>query len=388
MGADRSTVVRRGAQVALSAAVAALSVTAGCGDDGGEDGEDEETGLSRVEPGESVYGSTFVSPGIELSGELLVGADHSFVTANTRFDAADGHSIEIGNGTNAQDNVGMSAAAGSSTVGDETSLAHHAIVEDSEIGNDVFLGFIARVTDSTVEDGATILHAARVEGVTIPENALVGVGEVVTSQQQADALPETDRDTEEFKHAVLDVNAEFAEGYIEIYESEGESALTGIGPNPVTSFNPGQVTPEVEQGQLADSVRVVGDVRLGTGARIGERSAIRADEGIPITIGADARIGDRVTFHALEHTELTVGDDFSAGDDAVVHGPLEVGDGVTVGRAAVVFRAIVGDRVEIGDGAVIAGPGGDELTLEVPSGTVIPDGRVVTAPEDLENLSG
>jgi carbon dioxide concentrating mechanism protein CcmM len=156
----------------------------------------------------------------------------------------------------------------------------------------------------------------------------------------------------------------------------------------VTSFNPGQVTPEVEQGQLADSVRVVGDVRLGTGARIGERSAIRADEGIPITIGADARIGDRVTFHALEHTELTVGDDFSAGDDAVVHGPLEVGDGVTVGRAAVVFRAIVGDRVEIGDGAVIAGPGGDELTLEVPSGTVIPDGRVVTAPEDLENLSG
>ena len=282
----------------------------------------------------------------------------------------------------------MSAAAGSSTVGDETSLAHHAIVEDSEIGNDVFLGFLARVTDSIVEDGATILHAARVEGVTIPENALVGVGKVVTSQQQADALPKTDRDTKEFKRGVLDVNAEFAEGYIEIYESEDEDALTGIGPNPVTSFNGDQVTPEVEQGQLADSVRVVGDVRLGTGARIGERSAIRADEGAPITIGAAARVGDRVTFHALEHTELTVGDDFSAGDDTVVHGPLEVGDGVTVGCDAVVFRAIVGDGVEIGDGAVIAGPAGDDLTLEIPSGTAIPDGTVVTAPEDLENLSG
>jgi carbon dioxide concentrating mechanism protein CcmM len=338
-----------------------------------------------VEPGEAVYGTTFVSPGIELEGEMLVGEDHTFVAANTRFAAADGQSIELGNRTNAQDNVGVTAEAGRSAVGDETSLAHHAVIEDSEIGDGVFLGFLAHVTGSTLSDGATILHGARVEGVTIPENALVGVGEVVKTQEQADALPVTDRDTEEFKRGVLDVNAEFAEGYVEIYESEGEDALTGIGPNPATELNPDQVTPEVEEAELGESVRVVGDVRLGTGARIGDRSAIRADEGTPIEIGSGARIGDRVTFHALEHTKLSVGDDFSAGDDTVIHGPLEVGDGVTVGKGSLVFRVIVGDRVEIGDGALIAGPAGDELTLEVPDGAVIPDGAVVTGPEDLES---
>ena len=35
MGADRSTIMRRGALVALSATVAAASVAAGCGEDDG-----------------------------------------------------------------------------------------------------------------------------------------------------------------------------------------------------------------------------------------------------------------------------------------------------------------------------------------------------------------
>lgn len=343
---------------------------------------------TAVQPGRALYGTTFVSPGIEVHGEVLVGEDHTFVAANTRFSADQGQRVEIGDRSNAQDNAGVSASAGPSTVGDETSLAHHAVVEDSEIGNGVFLGFLARISNSTLSDGATILHGARVEGVSIPENALVDVGEVVTAQDQADRLPKTDRGTEEFKRGVLDVNAEFAEGYVEIYENDGEGALTGIGPNPATGSVPDQVTPQVGDAELGDSVRVVGDVRLGAGGRIGARSAIRADEGTPIEIGSGARIGERVTFHALQHSSLTIGDDFSAGDDSVVHGPLEVGDGVTVGNDSVVFGAVVGDRVEVGDGAVIAGPPGDELTLEIPAGTVIPGGAVVTAPEDLPAGSG
>jgi hypothetical protein len=37
---------------------------------------------------------------------------------------------------------------------------------------------------------------------------------------------------EEFKREVLDVNAAFAESYIELYEQEGYEALIGVGPNP------------------------------------------------------------------------------------------------------------------------------------------------------------
>jgi carbon dioxide concentrating mechanism protein CcmM len=45
-------------------------------------------------------------------------------------------------------------------------------------------------------------------------------------------------------------------------------------------------------------------------------------------------------------------------DDTVLHGPLEIGDRDFVGENAVVFRAKVGDEVQIGEGAVVAGPGG------------------------------
>jgi carbon dioxide concentrating mechanism protein CcmM len=369
--------------IGLSLLCFGFTLLAGCGDDGEGDG-----GLTAVEPDRAVYGSSYFSPLVELEGEVLVGQDGTFVTANTRFLAAPDQTIEIGNGTNVQDNVSVSALEDLAGIRDETSVAHHAFVEDSEIGDHVFLGFLAEVRDSRVEDGATILHGATVEGVTIPENALVGVGEVVTNQADADALPETDSGTAEFKEEVLDVNAEFAEGYIELYEEEGEGAVTGVGPNPVTSFNPETVEPEIEQGKLRKLVRVLGDVRLGTGAEIGDRSAIRADEGTPITIGANATIGARVTFHALEGTTLRVGDRFEIGDDAVVHGPLKVGDGVRVGDDAVLFRAIVGGGAEVGDGAVIAGPAGDELTLEIPPATVVPPGAVITDPEDVETLTG
>src|SRR5215213_1486887 len=46
--------------------------------------------------------------------------------------------------------------------------------------------------------------------------------------------------------------------------------------------------------------------RIGENSDAGERSAIRADEGVPIVIGEDANIGVRVTFHALKGTDLKV----------------------------------------------------------------------------------
>ena len=193
--------------------------------------------------------------------------------------------VEIGNETNAQDNILARALDGSSTIGNRTSLAHHAIVRDSDIGDFAFVGFNAEVVDSTVEDGAFILHGALVECATLPENKLVGVGEEITAQEQADTLPNAEAGTEAFREGVLDVNAEFAEGYIDLYENEGYEAVMGVGSNPVTSFNE-QTEPQVGEGaELQESVRIVGDSRLGPGAQLGQRTAIRADEEAPIIMG-------------------------------------------------------------------------------------------------------
>ena len=352
------------------------------GTTGGESGQ-----LTPVQPGNPVVGTSYVAPLTEIFGEVLIG-ERSFVASNTILRASPEQQVAIGNETNAQDNIIVRALESSSTIGDRTSLAHHAIIRDSEVGDFAFVGFNAEIINSTLENGAFVLHGASVENVTIPENRLVGPGEEITTQEQADALPEADTSTEEFREGVLDVNAEFAEGYIELYETEGYESVVGVtGPNPATSFNE-QAEPQVaEPFEIQEFVRIVGDVQIGPNAQIGQRTAIRADEGSPIVIGANADLDDRVTFHALEETDIRIGDDLTSADDVVFHGPLEMGNGISAEDRSVVFRTIVEDNVQIGEDVVIAGPAveeGEELSFTIPAGSVIPDGAIITDEESLQ----
>ena len=109
-----------------------------------------------------------------------------------------------------------------------------------------------------------------------------------------------------------------------------------------TEFNPVATEPQIGGGTvLAELVRIVGDVRLGEGSTVGQRSAIRADEGTPIVIGRRARIQSRVTFRALEQTSVSVGDNAQIGDGNVIHGPVTIGDNFTSEDDCVVFRATV-----------------------------------------------
>ena len=355
---------------------------------GGEPSTSRE-GLTRAEVGRSVYGdNTFISPLAELYGDVYVGQG-VFIAGNTVLRAAPNLRLDVGNQTNVQDNCVIRSFQESSAISNETSLAHHAIVRDSEIGEFVFIGFNAEIRHSRVGNGAFINHGARVENVELAENAYVDVGQVITTQEQADALPEAEHDTEEFRHEVLDVNAEFAEGYVELFKEEGYTGLVDIGSQPLTSFNPDPVRPQIgEDVTVGEFARVVGDVRIGNGSSVGQRAAIRADEGAPIVIGAGSDIRNRVTFHALKGTEIRIGDALFAGDDAVIHGPLEMGHGVLVGDRAVVFRVIVEDGVDIGEGALVVGPASEdgELTLTIPAGTVIPDAAIITSQEQLDAL--
>jgi NDP-sugar pyrophosphorylase family protein len=134
-------------------------------------------------------------------------------------------------------------------------------------------------------------------------------------------------------------------------------------------------------------VRIVGDVRLGDRARIGQRTAIRADEGTPIIIGRNARIGNRVTFHALEHTSLVVGDTATIGEECVLHGPVTAGslhDAVErqSGSAGNLFGTT--DRCRRLDAARTwrcsvydsAGSGGVDYRVRARSGSSCFDGRI------------
>jgi carbon dioxide concentrating mechanism protein CcmM len=333
--------------------------------------------------------SSYVSPLTEIFGDVFVGQEN-FVAASSVIRAAPGLRVELGDEVNTQDNVIVRALNESVVIGDQSNLGHHAIVRDSQIGEGVYIGYNTEVSSSEVGSGSLIYHGARVEGVEIPENSYVEPGEVVTDQATADDLPTIEERgvSEYYQEALLDIHRELTQGYIELYETEGYDAVIDVGVNPETSFNQEQIEPQIsESAELDEFVRIAGDVRLGDNSSVGRRTAIRADEGHPIVIGPGASIDDRVTFHAVKGSEIQIGEFLVVDDDAVLHGPLEIGNRVFVGENAVVFRAKLGDDVRVGEGAVVVGPAdGEEPTLEIPEGTLIPAGAVVTSKSDVEAL--
>ncbi|MBA2714713.1 MAG: carbonate dehydratase [Rubrobacteraceae bacterium] len=337
-----------------------------------------------------VYGTSFVGPLTEIFGNVYIG-QKDFIASNSVIRAAPGNKVELGDESNVQDNVTMRAYQDSVVVGDRTSLTHHVVVEDSDVGDFVFVGYNAEIDDSEVGDGAFIYHGARIDGVKIPEKSFVGPGEVVSDQRTADALPKTGEvDLAKYydRKEQIDTNREFAKAYIDLYEKEGYDAVVEVGPNPKTSWNSRRVEPEIgENVELQAFSRVTGDVKIGDSSSVGRRTALRADEGDPISVGPGAAIDDRVSLHATRGSAVEIGKFLVASDDGVLHGPLKMGERDFVGENAVVFRARVGDDVQIGEGAIVAGPAGEGSLLEIPDGTLVPADAVVTSEKDLKALT-
>jgi carbonic anhydrase/acetyltransferase-like protein (isoleucine patch superfamily) len=334
--------------------------------------------------------SSYVSPLTETFGDVIIGQDN-FIGPSSVIRAAPGNRVELGDEATVQDNIIVRALEEDVIIGDESNLGHHAIVRGSKLGDGVYVGYNTQIDDSEVGNGALIYHGARVEGVEIPENSYVAAGEVVADQATADELPTTEEAGVDkyYQEDLLHIHRELTQGYIELYEQEGYDAVIDVGVNPETPFNSEQIEPQIgENAELDEFARIVGDVRLGDNSSVGRRTAIRADEGTPIEIGPGASIDDRVTFHAVKNTDIRIGEFLVVDDDAVLHGPLEMGDRNFVGENAAVFRVRLGDDVRIGEGAIVVGPeaSGGKIALEIPDGTLIPAGTVVTSEKDVREL--
>lgn len=334
--------------------------------------------------------SSFVSPLVDLFGNVSVG-EKSFVASNTILSAEPGTKICIGNETNLQDNIHFIAllnapapaancGAKSSSTQNKVSIAHQAVVKNSKLGNFTFIGFRSRIINSTLEDGVFVLHGATVSGVTIPKDRIVPIGAKITTQAQANALKPKAEANSKFQNEVLEVNEEFAEHYNELYKEGGYSRVSGISTAPKTSWNPKPVAPTVGKNiRLEEFARIVGDVRIGNNAVIGERTSIRADEGAPIIIGNNAEIEDRVTFHALKGTNIKIGNNLETEDNIVFHGPLEVGNNLTISDDAILFKSKVGNNVTIGEGAIVV-----DVTLR--DRTNVPANALITTQAQADKL--
>ena len=334
----------------------------------------------RIEELDPIVNGSFVSPLAEVFGDVEIGRN-SFVAGNTILYATERRRVSIGDESNVQDNCYLLANQNDVALRSMVSIGHQAVIENSVIGAFTFFGYRSRVRNAVIEDGAMIMHGTTVEGVTIRADTIAPLGARITTQAQADALPKLADGDIQFKQDLVDVNREFVTGYSALYNERGRSALEGAGPNPVTSWNPTPTDPSLGEGVvLGELARIVGDVRLGEESTIGQRTAIRADEGTPIVIGRRARIESRVTFHAIRGSRIDVGQNAHVGDGNVIHGPVVIGDNFSSEDDVVVYRATVEDNVTVRAGAVVVG----DFTLR--EGTIVPEQTVVRTQEEADQL--
>jgi len=121
-----------------------------------------------------------------IDGEKLLGNDSRF---------ENGYSVYIGN------NVSLAHGSlihGPAWVGDNTFVGMESMVFNAKVGKDVAIGVSSTITG----------------GVVVPDDRFVPPGTVITTQEQADQLPErVGSPYEKINKEVVHVNEKFAEGY-------------------------------------------------------------------------------------------------------------------------------------------------------------------------------
>jgi carbonic anhydrase len=141
-------------------------------------------GLETTQDGKNLDDRRFAS-----NGERLLGND-------SRFDK--GYSVYVG------ENVSLAHGVlihGPAYVGNNTFVGMESLVFDAKLGNDVAVGVSSTITG----------------GVEVADDKFVPPGSVITTQEQADALPERVGSAyENINTAVVHVNEKLAEGYGEL----------------------------------------------------------------------------------------------------------------------------------------------------------------------------
>jgi carbon dioxide concentrating mechanism protein CcmM len=157
-------------------------------------------------------------------GDVKVGAN-VLIAPGTSIRADEGSPFHIGANTNIQDGVvmhgleqgrvmGGDQAEYSVWIGEHTSITHMALIHGpAYIGNNCFIGFRSTVFNARIGDGCIVMMHALVQDVEIPPGKFVPSGAIITSQQQADRLPDVQEADQQFAQHVVGVNDALRAGY-------------------------------------------------------------------------------------------------------------------------------------------------------------------------------
>lgn len=103
---------------------------------------------------------------------------------------------------------------------------------------------------------------------------------------------------------------------------------------------------------VAEGAKIVGDVSIGEKSTVWFNAVLRGDLA-PIVIGKRCNIQDGVVGHVNTDQPLILGDGVSVGHAAIIHG-CKIGDGTLIGMGAIVLNgADIGEYALVGAGSLV-----------------------------------
>lgn len=172
-----------------------------------------------------IHETAFVHSFSNIIGDVYIGAN-VIVAPGTSIRADEGTPFHIGENTNIQDGVVIHGLEQGRVIGDDNneysvwvgknaSLTHMALIHGpAYVGDNSFIGFRSTVFNAKVGAGCIVMMHALIQDVEIPPGKYVPSGAIITTQQQADRLPDVQEQDEQFAHHVIGINQALRAGYL------------------------------------------------------------------------------------------------------------------------------------------------------------------------------
>ncbi len=182
------------------------------------------TPWSKSLPKPKIDETAYVHSFSNITGDVTIGANVT-IAPGTSIRAEQGNSFHIGTGTKVQDGVvihgleqgrveGDDQSPYSVWIGKNTSITHMALIHGpAYVGNDCFIGFRSTIFNAHVGDGCIVMMHVLIQDVTLPPGKYVPSGSIITTQQQADRLPNIQAADRQLATQMAGVNDALRSGY-------------------------------------------------------------------------------------------------------------------------------------------------------------------------------
>jgi carbon dioxide concentrating mechanism protein CcmM len=171
-----------------------------------------------------------------IIGDVYVGKD-VLIAPGTSIRADEGTPFRLGVGANIQDGAVIHGLEKGRVVGDDghdysvwigknSSITHMALIHGpAYVGDNCFIGFRSTIFNARVGNGCIVMMHALVQDVEIPPGKLVPSGAIITSQQQADRLPDVQESDRAFAYHVVGINDALRMGYRRVEHDAGTTPV-------------------------------------------------------------------------------------------------------------------------------------------------------------------